>query len=97
MPSSDGFLEVPCAKCGRKGFKIQWGDLCPLCREEKSRRANRVGRWSAIGASLAVGVWVLLSVPGNVPLARVYGMIAVVATYLIVWRIVYRIAMELLK
>lgn len=97
MPSSDGFLEVPCAKCGRKGFKIQWGDLCPLCREQKSARANRVGRWWALGATVLVGAWVYVQVPGDVPLARIYGIVAVVATYLIVWRIVYRLAMEVLK
>lgn len=48
MQSHDGFLEVPCARCGRKGAKIQWGDVCPVCRDEKKRRARRIGRLAAI-------------------------------------------------
>ena len=97
MPSPDGFLEVPCARCGRTGAKIQWGDVCPVCRDEKKRRASRIGRWAAVPATIAVGAWVLLSVPPDVPVARIYGMVAVVATYVLVRRIVSRIAQDLVK
>ena len=97
MPSPNGFLEVPCAKCGRKGSKIQWGDLCPVCVEDKKRRASRIGRWAALPATIAVGVWVMIAVPEAVPTARVYGMVAVVATYILVRRIVSRVARDFLK
>ena len=97
MPSLDGFLEVPCARCGRTGAKIQWGDVCPVCRDEKKRRASRIGRWAAVPATIAVGAWVLLSVPPDVPVARIYGMVAVVATYVLVRRIVSRIAQDFVK
>lgn len=97
MPSHDGFLEVPCARCGRKGSKIQWGDLCPVCREERKRKASRIGRLAAIPSTIAVGLWVLLSVPPDVPLARIYGMVAVVATYILVRRIVSRVAQDFVK
>lgn len=97
MQSRDGFLEVPCARCGRKGAKINWGDVCPVCRDEKKRRARRIGRLAAIPSTIAVGVWVLFSVPPDVALARIYGMVAVVATYVLVRRIVSRIAQDLVK
>ena len=97
MPSPDGFLEVPCARCGRKGSKIQWGDVCPVCREEKRRKASRIGRMAAVPSTLAVGLWVLFSVPEDVPLARIYGMVAVVATYILVRRIVSRVAQDFVK
>ena len=97
MPSPDGFLEVPCARCGRKGSKIQWGDVCPVCREEKRRKASRIGRMAAVPSTLAVGLWVLLRVPEDVPLARIYGMVAVVATYILVRRIVSRVAQDFVK
>lgn len=97
MPSLDGFLEIPCTRCGRKGAKIQWGDLCPVCREEKKRRASRIGRLVAVPSTVAVGVWVLLSVPPDVTLARIYGMVAVIATYILVRRIVSRIAQDFVK
>jgi hypothetical protein len=97
MLSHDGFLEVPCARCGRKGAKIQWGELCPVCREERQRKASRIGRLVAIPSTMAVGLWVLLSVPADVPLARVYGMVAVVATYVLVRRIVSRVAQDFVK
>lgn len=97
MQSHDGFLEVPCARCGRKGAKINWGDVCPVCRDEKKRRARRIGRLAAIPSTITVGVWVLFSVPPDVALARIYGMVAVVATYVLVRRIVSRIAQDLVK
>ena len=65
--------------------------------EDKKRRASRLGRRAAIPATIAVGVWVMFSVPDSVPTARVYGMVAVVATYILVRRIVSRIAQDLLK
>ena len=97
MQSHDGFLEAPCARCGRKGAKIKWGETCPVCREELKRKASRIGRLAAIPSTIAVGVWVLLSVPPDVPLARIYGMVAVVATYILVRRIVSRIAQDFVK
>jgi hypothetical protein len=44
---------------------------------------------------LAIGLYVALVTP-PVPLVRVYGIIAILATYLLVRQIVHRVAMELL-
>ena len=59
--------------------------------------AHGIGRLAAIPSTIAVGVWVLLSVPPDVALARIYGMVAVVATYILVRRIVSRIAQDFVK
>jgi len=97
MPSPGSFLEVPCAKCGRRGSDIRWGELCPLCTESRNRRASLIGRRVALPATAAVGLWLWLTLPPRAEYARIYGMVAVVATYLLVRRIVSRIAQDLLK
>ena len=59
--------------------------------------SERALRWVAGLGFIAVGVWVIISVPQSVPTARIYGMVAVVATYILVRRIVSRIAQDVLK
>jgi hypothetical protein len=46
-------------------------------------------------ATLLVALYVILRVP-PLPLARVYGMVAVVVTYIVVRKVVYRVAVELI-
>jgi len=74
---------------------LGWGELCRDCSAERSRRASQVARRIALAATLAVGIYVALVTP-PLPVIRVYGVIAVLATYLLVRKIVHRIAMELL-
>ena len=96
MPSPGGFLEAPCIKCGRRDAGVGWGERCSQCQARLKARASRVGRWSALTATVAVGLWIRFTVPANAPYATIYGIVAVVATYIIVRRVVSRIAMEFL-
>ena len=96
MLSRGGLPEVPCARCERRVVGLAWGDLCPQCRAERSRRASRIANRISLAATLLMGVYVALTMPHD-PMARIYGAIAVLATYLIVRRIASRVAMETLK
>lgn len=96
MPSPAGWRELPCARCGRRTEGIDFGDLCADCNGEIHRRADRLGRRAALAATAAVALWALLGI-SRAPLARMYAAAAVIATYLIVRRVVQRIALEVLK
>jgi hypothetical protein len=96
MLSLGGLPEVPCARCERRVAGLAWGDLCPDCRAERSRRASRIANRISLAATLLMGLYVSFSLPHD-PMARVYGAIAVLATYIIVRRIASRVAMEILK
>ena len=96
MLSRGGLPEVPCARCERRVVGLAWGDLCPQCRAERSRRASRIANRISLAATLLMGVYVALTMPHD-PMARSYGAIGVLATYIIVRRIASRVAMETLK
>ena len=96
MLSRGGLPEVPCARCGRRVVGLAWGDLCPQCYAERSRRATRIATRISLAATLLMGLYVAIRMPRD-PMARVYGAIAVLATYIIVRRIVSRVAMETMK
>ena len=96
MLSRGGLPEVPCAKCGERVVGLAWGDLCPVCRAERSRRASRVANRISLAATLLMGLYVALTMPHD-PMARIYGAVAVLATYIIVRRIASRVAMETMK
>jgi hypothetical protein len=72
---------------------LAWGALCPDCGAERARRASRLASRISLPATLLVGLYVALRVP-PIPLARVYGMIAVVVTYIVVRKVVHRVALE---
>ena len=74
---------------------LGWGDLCPACRTQRSQRANRFARRISLPATLLVGIYVVLRMPPY-PLARVYGVIAIVVTYIAVRKVVERVAIEML-
>ena len=93
MLSRGGLPEVPCAKCERRVLGLVWGDLCPTCHAERSRRASRIANRISLAATLLMGGYVAFSIPHD-PMARIYGAIAVLATYIIVRRIASRVAME---
>ncbi len=77
------------------------GDLCPRCSKDVTQKASRLGRLVAIVTTLLLAVYVMItlrSVPPNwQATARTVGAGAVVAWYLLTYRIVQRIALEWLK
>jgi hypothetical protein len=96
MLSRGGLPEVHCARCERRVVGLAWGDLCPQCRAERSRRASRIANRISLAATALMGLYVAFRMPSD-PMARVYGAVAVLATYIIVRRIVSRVAMEIMK
>jgi hypothetical protein len=96
MLSRGGLPEVPCPRCGERVVGLAWGDLCPSCRAERSRRASRLANRISLAATLLMGLYVALTMPRD-PMARIYGAVAVLATYIIVRRIASRVAMETIK
>jgi hypothetical protein len=95
VPSLSGLPEVPCAKCERRIRGLRWGELCPECLAEREGRARKLASRISLAATVLMGLYVAIRVPAA-PLARLYGGIAVLATYIIVRRIVTRVAMEYL-
>ena len=95
MLSPSGWGEVPCARCGTRVQGLGWGELCPACSSERTRRANRLASRISLPATLLVGLYVAIRMPPY-PLARIYGVIAVLVTYIVVRKVVQRVAIELL-
>jgi len=96
MRLSGGSPEVPCLTCGKRVFGLPWGADCPECHALRSRRAGSLAGRVALGATAVMALYVWLRVPAEPALGRLYGAIAVLATYVLVRRIVSRIAMEYL-
>jgi hypothetical protein len=96
MPSLGGLPDVPCAKCGKRVPRIAWGELCPECRWEREARARKLSSRAALAATALMGLYVMLRVPAD-STARLVSVIAVLATYVLVRRIVGRLAMEMMK
>jgi hypothetical protein len=95
VPSLSGLPEVPCARCERRVRGLRWGDLCPDCLAEREGRARKLARRISLAATVLMAAYVAVRVPAA-PMARLYGAIAVLATYIIAGRIVTRVAMEYL-
>jgi hypothetical protein len=91
-----GLPEVPCARCGERVAGLPWGELCPACRAQRQRRASRLANRISLAATALMGLYVAFRMPPD-PMARLYGAIAVLATYIIVRRIAARVAMETMK
>ena len=96
MLSRGGLPEVPCASCERRVIGLAWGDLCPECRAVRSRRASRLANRISLAATLLMGLYVAFRMPHD-PMARIYGAVAVLATYIIVRRVSARVAMEMIR
>ncbi len=95
MPLLSGLPEVPCVKCARRVRGLGWGELCPDCLGERKRRASRLANRSSLAATVLMAAYVAIRMTAT-PMARLYGGIAVLATYIIVRRIVTQVAMEYL-
>jgi len=91
-----GLPEVPCARCGERIAGLPWGELCPACQAERQRRASRLANRISLAATALMGLYVAFRMPPD-PMARLYGAIAVLATYIIVRRIAARVALETMQ
>jgi hypothetical protein len=91
-----GLPEIPCARCGERIAGLPWGELCPACRAQRQRRASRLANRISLAATALMGLYVAFRMPPD-PMARLYGAIAVLATYIIVRRIAARVALETMK
>jgi hypothetical protein len=96
VPSLSGLPEVPCVRCARRVRGLGWGELCPDCLAERKGRARRLASRISLAATVLMAAYVALRMPAA-PMARLYGAIAVLATYIIVRRIATLVAMEYLK
>jgi hypothetical protein len=96
VPSLSGLPEVPCVRCGRRIRGLSWGELCPECLAERKARARKVANRISLAATVLMAIYVIVRVPAE-SMARLYGAIAVLATYIIVRRIAMAIGMEYLK
>jgi hypothetical protein len=95
VPSLSGLPEVPCVRCERRFQGLGWGELCPDCLAERKGRARKLASRISLAATVLMAAYVAIRVSGA-PMARLYGAIAVLATYIIVRRIVTQVAMEYL-
>jgi hypothetical protein len=95
VPSLSGLPEVPCVRCERRFRGLGWGELCPDCLAERQGRARKLASRISLAATVLMAAYVAIRVSGA-PMARLYGAIAVLATYIIVRRIVTQVAMEYL-
>jgi hypothetical protein len=96
VPSLSGLPEVPCVRCGRRIRGLSWGELCPECLAARKARARKVANRISLAATVLMAIYVIVRVPAE-SMARLYGAIAVLATYIIVRRIAMAIGMEYLK
>lgn len=97
MPSLSGSAEVPCARCSYRDPGLTWGALCHRCLAERKAFGNRWGRRAALVGAALTTLYVWLRVPMEVPLARTYGIIAIPAVYIIVYRIASKLAQEFFR
>ena len=96
MRLRDGQPEVPCVRCGRRVWGLGWGELCPDCLIERKLRARRLASRISLVATVLMAAYVALRMTGA-PMGRLYGVIAVLATYIIIRRIATQVAMEYMK
>ncbi len=95
MPSLAGSSEVPCVRCSTRVPGLAWGEYCVTCLAERRRRATRMARRISQGAGLLVVAWVFLALPSTI-VARTWGAVIVVATYLLTRQIAIKLIMEFL-
>jgi hypothetical protein len=86
---------VPCVQCDRREPGLSWGDYCYVCREERRRKADRLGQRYGIVAALLLAAWLLWRTPPDMP-QRIFGAASVFLVYFIVRRTVSRVMQEYL-
>lgn len=75
---------------------IAIGELCPECLRAVRRRAARIARWTAVGTTLPLAVYITLTLP-RYPTARLVAAGAVLLWYVLTSLIARRVALEWLK
>jgi len=100
VPSFGGSSH-PCVRCGALTAGIALGDLCPRCLKDVTKKAARIGRLAGVVTTLLLAGYVMITLRSVPPAwqatARTVGAVAVLAWYLLTYRIVQRIALEWLK
>lgn len=86
----------PCAKCGEYTAGIAVGGLCANCTRLLQRRAARIARLVAVGTTLPLAVYVVLTVPVE-RTARIVVAGGVLLWYVCTFLIAKRVALEWLK
>jgi hypothetical protein len=94
-PLAGLLVEHECPRCGSE-VELPLGELCAACWADIERRAVKVSRWVAITTTLGLAVYVYLRMPQD-PTARLVGLSAVVAWYIITGLVTKRIMREVLK
>lgn len=87
--------EVPCVRCHERIPGLAWGERCPACRAERSRRARKLARRISLVAALIAAAILGFRVPAG-PDARMLIGIGVFTTFLLTRVIAQRLAMEFL-
>jgi hypothetical protein len=93
MRSLAGSPEAPCSRCGARTAGLALGDRCPACTRQLRHRASRLAGRISLLATMLVALYVYFRMP-PVRWLRIYGAIAVLATYVLVRQIVSRVAFE---
>ena len=87
---------APCAKCQQRVPGVKWGDLCPDCKAELTRRAMLLARIISFGAALLIIGYAWLRIPLG-PVSRVWVAAVAIAAMFLVRKIVLQIAIEVLR
>ena len=85
--------EVPCIQCQRRERGLAWGDYCNVCRGEREAKANRRARRVALIGAALMAAWLLFRLPAAFT-PRLFGGLAVLLVYVVLWRGVSRVALE---
>jgi hypothetical protein len=72
------------------------GGICSECWKQIVRRAGRISRWVAMGTTLPLAIYLMVTLPAQRN-ARVMGAVAAVTWYLLTSLIARRVAMEWMK
>ncbi|HET7790773.1 MAG TPA: hypothetical protein VFK78_08260 [Gemmatimonadales bacterium] len=72
------------------------GGICADCTRVLTRRAGRIARWIALGTTLPLAAYLVLTLPPD-RTARTIGAAAAVVWYALVYQIASRVALEVLK
>jgi hypothetical protein len=97
MRSLGGLLpEVPCVRCHERIPGLAWGERCPACRAERSRRARKLARRISLVAALLAALILGIQVPPG-PDARMTIGIGVFSAFLLTRVIAQRLLMEFLR
>jgi len=94
-PLGLGAESVPCVQCDRREPGLSWGDYCSVCKEERRRKADRIGQRYAIVAALVMAAYLIWQTPPALT-QRIFAAASVLLVYLIVRRIVSRLLQEYL-